>query len=109
MITHIDIFNETKVEVTDARKTKGNFKTIAIIEGTSSTELVVDEENYKGLVFSQATALNDTDKLDLIKQLSGEVGGIRDFDNPDYKLSEVYFDGDIKEVFIKFQKVGEEE
>ncbi|MDF2675314.1 MAG: hypothetical protein K0R09_3586 [Clostridiales bacterium] len=109
MIIHIDIFNETKVEVTDAGKIKGNFKKIAIIEGTSSTELVVDEENYKELVFTQVTALNFKDKLDLIKQLAEEVGGIHDFDNPDYKLSEVYFDEDIKEVFVKFEKDGEEE
>lgn len=99
MINHVDIFNPTAVQITDAGLKRSNFKTISIIEGTSSLELFVTDSNFKEMTSKQASALSKKDKLDLIKQLSDEVGGIYDIDNPEYELQELVYDEDEKKVY----------
>lgn len=102
----MNILNPIKVEVTDAGLAKGNYKKVEIAEGTSTLEISISDSNYYDVVKEMASKLDFDEQIDLIRYLASEVGGIYDFDNPEYLMSEVSYDHEADQVFCKFEEAA---
>lgn len=48
--------------------------------------------------------LSFAEKIELLKTLFEEVGGVYDFDNAEFKISEIYYDREEDKVFMKVEE-----
>ncbi|HUV84990.1 MAG TPA: hypothetical protein VMV86_04725 [Methanosarcinales archaeon] len=44
------------------------------------------------------------EKLELLKKLVEEVGGVYDYDIPEFKISEIYYDREEDKVYTKWEE-----